>query len=976
MSLRFRVIQPPRLRAIVARGVAGPPGESAEASPIPANTALGNFTEATALPTAQTKSAWIEWLDVPTNFAFGGLSATVVDLAGELVALESVVDTKIGATNDTFLPVGNTFTIGNDTNAQRIRLRRRFVSAGDFSQLSIGWSGDNCQIQTQQAGNTPNPLILGTNGFDRVFIDAMASRIGIGASPTTRQLELHDARPSARFQVTSVTTPPTYTEAARCFEVYTFQDSTSPFNTCTDLVANSNQFNAHSIRVFVHANGTSAPLFSTMFYQTGRVGIGSEVDNNLGRLQIVQDNTGGQALSHLTFRGTWNTTGAPTAFDINQTDTASNAASLLMNLRTNGVSRFSVRKDGLVTTAGGITANDNSQIRRLGIGLGTPDLSALHLHVIDASADIVGFYVQNTSDVSSTGSPRIAIGHGGPTAFGVTAWQNRSFIEGQGSNGLVFGGQGASGAPVRIYSNRTNWNTGITLTTGNRVLVGTDVDNGADRLQVNGNATFASSASINFGSSSLGFLSLGYGIQTRVGGASVSQTDSAGLRFQSNRLVGWAAGSNADTPSDTALGRNAAGVVEINNGTAGTLRDLSLRNITSSGTLTLGGATDVLIPSAPSTRETIFRARISDAGNDAFHIYNATTADGSFAAGFSGSRFSSNLFAMGFIAQTDAANDTGNEPMMIFEARRTSSLTDPNNGTLSAITTRPLFRWQTWTNNWMQMFANGNLALNSITDSGAKLQVNVASGAGILNIISGQVGGTERFVVRQGASGDMQFIVTESVDNDNGCYFIQRQGESFSRAVFSRGHLGFGPGSTTRDTFIRRVSAGVWGLGTAFDNSLGSLQLANLAASGAVNTATVQNGQSRVELDPGQGNIRLVNGSVVRFAVDATGETLIGLGGGTARLNFGGSNSSFPGLHRSGTQLRCRLADQSGDAPFSAGAITASGHITSAFQSLSADPSTIDLASGMHRVVKNTTSGEVRDWVNDGGIMKKSPAYT
>lgn len=51
-------------------------------------------------------------------------------------------------------------------------------------------------------------------------------------------------------------------------------------------------------------------------------------------------------------------------------------------------------------------------------------------------------------------------------------------------------------------------------------------------------------------------------------------------------------------------------------------------------------------------------------------------------------------------------------------------------------------------------------------------------------------------------------------------------------------------------------------------------------------------------------------------------------------------------------------------------------HITSAFQTLSADPSTLDISSGMSRLVKNTTSGEIRHWVNDGGTMKKSAAFT
>jgi hypothetical protein len=52
------------------------------------------------------------------------------------------------------------------------------------------------------------------------------------------------------------------------------------------------------------------------------------------------------------------------------------------------------------------------------------------------------------------------------------------------------------------------------------------------------------------------------------------------------------------------------------------------------------------------------------------------------------------------------------------------------------------------------------------------------------------------------------------------------------------------------------------------------------------------------------------------------------------------------------------------------------GVLTSAFQTLSADPSTIDIPAGSNRIVKNTTSGEVRDWVNDGGVMKKSSVYT
>jgi hypothetical protein len=65
--------------------------------------------------------------------------------------------------------------------------------------------------------------------------------------------------------------------------------------------------------------------------------------------------TGSASASFVDLAGTWSTSGTPTAIKLNITDTASNAASLLMNLQAtvSGVttSQFKVRKDG-VTTVG------------------------------------------------------------------------------------------------------------------------------------------------------------------------------------------------------------------------------------------------------------------------------------------------------------------------------------------------------------------------------------------------------------------------------------------------------------------------------------------------------------------------------------------------------------------------------------------------------------------------------------------------
>lgn len=58
---------------------------------------------------------------------------------------------------------------------------------------------------------------------------------------------------------------------------------------------------------------------------------------------------------------------------------------------------------------------------------------------------------------------------------------------------------------------------------------------------------------------------------------------------------------------------------------------------------------------------------------------------------------------------------------------------------------------------------------------------------------------------------------------------------------------------------------------------------------------------------------------------------------------------------------------------FLTGNVTAKG---TAIRSGSADPTISDLDAGTSSVWKNTTSGEIRTWVNDGGVMKSSAAFT
>ncbi len=80
---------------------------------------------------------------------------------------------------------------------------------------------------------------------------------------------------------------------------------------------------------------------------SGNFGIGQNAPS--ARLHVTDTTgagSGSLAASAMVVEQTWNTTGTPTALKLDVTDSASNAASLLMDLWVGGASRFSVRKDG------------------------------------------------------------------------------------------------------------------------------------------------------------------------------------------------------------------------------------------------------------------------------------------------------------------------------------------------------------------------------------------------------------------------------------------------------------------------------------------------------------------------------------------------------------------------------------------------------------------------------------------------------
>ena len=83
------------------------------------------------------------------------------------------------------------------------------------------------------------------------------------------------------------------------------------------------------------------------------------------------------------------------------------------------------------------------------------------------------------------------------------------------------------------------------------------------------------------------------------------------FKLAGTQIFGWASGDAYATAFDTAFSLNSSGVVEVNNGTANTYRDLKLRNLIQTEYQQM---TEMTAPSAPATNSVRIYAEDNGAG--------------------------------------------------------------------------------------------------------------------------------------------------------------------------------------------------------------------------------------------------------------------------------------------------------------------------------------------------------------------------
>lgn len=152
----------------------------------------------------------------------------------------------------------------------------------------------------------------------------------------------------------------------------------------------------------------------------------------------------------------------------------------------------------------------------------------------------------------------------------------------------------------------------------------------------------------------------------------------------------------------------------------------------------------------------------------------------------------------------------------------------------------------------------------------------------------------------------------------------------------------------------------------SFNNGFENIECAGITASGfiLVNGAAAAGSASRLN-----GTTDFLNGTAIVTRISGA----FGLHVGNTPINFGSSPVAFPDAQiiRSSAEvvdINNGTAGQFADLRLRN--LTASGFVRQGATSLSANPTTLDLPSGAGQLYKNTTSGEVRMWFNDGGSMK------
>jgi hypothetical protein len=246
--------------------------------------------------------------------------------------------------------------------------------------------------------------------------------------------------------------------------------------------------------------------------------------------------------------------------------------------------------------------------------------------IVTSTAVTTGYYPFWGTSNGLTGTSSIeALGGGNNTSTGVLG---NLFVGGASTSsyGLAVQPTAASTDQTALFQD----NGGAGGKT--RVVIRENAQSGDSIFQIqNGSGTVEADIWANNGSAYFNATELqtGASLAGNNSGFAVNNVGQIDVRGDAGSL-GWSNGSNAQSGIDTQLDRASAGIVEVDNGSAGTLRDLNLRSLNPTNTSNVGvwtaAATSSLDVAGSVGSLATTTATSTTLGNAELYVFNDSTA--------------------------------------------------------------------------------------------------------------------------------------------------------------------------------------------------------------------------------------------------------------------------------------------------------------------------------------------------------------
>ena len=259
-----------------------------------------------------------------TLIRFFTASALNTTTGTERARFDSAGNFGLGTISPTVrLDVAGTLEVKNGVNPQMFGLYNTYTSATSFENLLLQWASNEARIGTAigGAGGAQRNLVLGSWNSGGTW------------SPTITFL------PDATVQFANASGVRT---ALGLGTLATQSPTGTPDG--TKFLRDDNSWQAVNLSAYLPLAGGTMTGALTITQATANTSVLTSTGYSL---------TGSNAQSLMDLSGTWNTSGTPTLIKANVTDTASNAASLLMDLQVGGSTKFRISKLGTARTLGG-----------------------------------------------------------------------------------------------------------------------------------------------------------------------------------------------------------------------------------------------------------------------------------------------------------------------------------------------------------------------------------------------------------------------------------------------------------------------------------------------------------------------------------------------------------------------------------------------------------------------------------------------